>query len=90
MIQNRVALGNCLKSGSNRGTGTKWDCAFIAKGVLQRVARVFRRRHTVMIMYCTSRAIAIASDSGLLATTLAYRLAITAPSLEPFCGHAFG
>jgi hypothetical protein len=32
MIQNLVALGNCLKSGSNRGTGTEWDCALIAVG----------------------------------------------------------
>jgi hypothetical protein len=32
MIQILVALGNRLKSGSNRGTGTEWDCALIASG----------------------------------------------------------
>jgi hypothetical protein len=32
MIQNLVALGNCLKSGSNRGTGIGWDGALIAIG----------------------------------------------------------
>jgi hypothetical protein len=32
MIQNLVVLGNCLKTGSNHGTGAEWDCAPIARG----------------------------------------------------------
>jgi hypothetical protein len=47
MIRNLVALGNCLKSGSNRGTGTEWNCALV---VLQVVARA-----DSMIMYSTVR-----------------------------------
>lgn len=67
MIQNLVALGNCLKSGSNRGTGTDGTALSSPEGV---------SNHRMPLR-----------DSGLLASLW---LAISAPSLEPFCEHAFG
>jgi hypothetical protein len=35
MIQNLVALGDCLKSGSNRGTGTDGTALSSPEGVLE-------------------------------------------------------
>ena len=73
MIQSLVALGNCLKSGSNRGAGTEWDCAFVAIGCTTSNGGAGILTETsgkVMIMYNTSRVrvIPIANVSELLAT----------------------
>lgn len=62
MIQNLVALGNCLKSGSNRGTGIEWDSALISIRCTSSGGAGIPTE--ALIMYCTSRV--IASDSGLL------------------------
>lgn len=72
MIQNLVALGNCPKTGSNRGTGTEWGCAL--RGCASSGS--------------TGIGAGIPTDADgslrLLPTTRWACLAIPLPSLEPF------
>lgn len=71
MIQNFVVLNNRLKTGSDHGTGTEWDCAFSSpEGVRQVVAREFRRRYQLVQ---STRTFSYSPKN------VAYRLAITAP-----------
>jgi hypothetical protein len=53
MIQNLVALGNSLKSGSNRGADTELDCAVVAVRCTSSGGTGILTEHTlaVMIMY---------------------------------------
>jgi hypothetical protein len=84
MIQNLVALGNCLKSGSNRGADTELDCAVVAVGCTSSGGTGILTEHTGSYDYVHVRRVPlplpVARD---ISATLAHRSAITAPSLEP-------